>query len=612
MLDELELDADDGDDDSWFSWGGGSGRTLSSGAIFLLSLVLLFWNETSSKATADALAEAGSRVREISGTTLDPTAEGQPVHISATVSSQSGAADPQFALRSTGVAIYRHVQMYQWIEHKETHGRGKRRRTEYYYEMDWDWRYHDSSRFHEPRGHENPKPRLNSEGFFAEDAKLGPYLFKSEAVLKEALWDMDSEDPGSLGRWPKYRNDLPDLPAQLTNKGWFQAAADEYYLGDQSVEDVELGDLSVSFYEFPTNYPLSLIAMQRGRQLQPWKASNGEEVLIARSGSEGAAEMVRGAIASNGGATSFLRLIGVIGAMLGMAGMAGAISGLLSMVPVLGPLLNVSLRLVGALVGLVLGVFTMVLGWLWARPVIALTLLVLVVGLIVWAIKQRQAQLSQQRQQERIARMSEFARQRAAAGPPPPPPPAGSPSTATAAAQSAAAVSGPPPPPPPSAPAASPSARVVAGASDPGTDGEEPKDLPPLEWTPGLSSLKPPSVRPRNGDGSPLYNASEPDPIPGSAGPPLFEPVVPREPPPAPAMATQERPAGPAPTADQARLVRRALGKRGEYVVNLILRILPGGDEEVVCFELMHGGKPIKRGSQGEIRLALQQLPANP
>ena len=32
----------------------------------------------------------------------------------------------------------------------------------------------------------------------------------------------------------------------------------------------------------------------------------------------------------------------------------------------------------------------------------------------------------------------------------------------------------------------------------------------------------------------------------------------------------------------------------------------------VVCFELMHGGKPIKRGSQGEIRLALQQLPANP
>ena len=58
MLDELELDADDGDDDSWFSWGGGSGRTLSSGAIFLLSLVLLFWNETSSKAIADARAGA--------------------------------------------------------------------------------------------------------------------------------------------------------------------------------------------------------------------------------------------------------------------------------------------------------------------------------------------------------------------------------------------------------------------------------------------------------------------------------------------------------------------------------------------------------------------------
>ncbi|MCB1628209.1 MAG: hypothetical protein KDI48_10790, partial [Xanthomonadales bacterium] len=219
---------------------------------------------------------------------------------------------------------------------------------------------------------------------------------------------------------------------------------------------------------------------------------------------------------------------------------------------------------------------------------------------------------------ERIARMSEFARQRAAAGTPPPPP-AGAPlPTAGVAQPAAAAAAAMPPPPPPAmgktAVAAGPSVAAGPGNDrDSEADNEEPKDLPPLEWTPGLSALKPPSVRPRSADSAPLYNASAPDPVPAAAGPqrPLFEPVAPRTAPPtapaAPLPAASDQTAD-ASAAEKARLVRRSLGKRGEYVVNRILRILPSGSEEVVCFELMHDGKPIKRGSQGDIRQALLSL----
>ncbi len=608
MLDEIELDAGD-DEDSWFSWGGGTTSTLSSGAIFLLSLALLFWNETSSKAQADAYAEAGTQVVE-TGAAVDPALDGKPVHLSTTVSTQLGARDDTFGLRTQGVALYRHVQMYQWIERKRSRGKGVRKRSEVYYEMDWDWRYHDSSRFEQPEGHHNPKPTIRSAGFFAEDARLGPYRFNSETLARRALWAMGDEDPGSLGHWPQYRASLPELSARLSSQGWFQIEPDEYYLGDQSVDEIEIGDISVTFYEFPNHYKLSLIAAQNGDSLVPWQASNGKSVLIARSGVEDAGQMVSQAISRNGGARSLLRLVGVLGAMLGMAGMVGAISGLLSIVPVLGPLLDTSLRLVGALLGLVLGLFTLVLGWLWARPLIALALLLVVAGMVAWSL----SKLKAQRQRARTAQISAQAKQRAAdrAAMPPPPPPSGT--SANAASVPGNAL---PPPPPSAGSAPRPSASLAAPsetvAAEQTTENDEPKaDLPPLEWEPGLARHRPPSVRPRSGASTPLYNASEPDPEPAA----LFEQVPVRSPaaapPPAMPAASKPEPASATTAAAQtAKLVRRVLGRKGKYLVNRILRVLPDGVEQVVCFELMHQGKAIKRGTQDEIRQALLKLQAS-
>lgn len=605
MLDEIELDGDD-DGDSWFSWGSGATSTLGSGAIFLLSLALLFWNETSSKAQSDAYAEAGKQV-VAAAAAVDPALDGKPVHLSTTVSTQLGASDDTFGLRTQGVALYRDVQMYQWIERKRSRGKGVRKRTEVYYEMDWDWRYHDSSRFEQPEGHQNPKPPLRSEGFFADDARLGPYRFQSESLARRALWAMGDEDPGSLGHWPQYRASLPELPPRLRSQGWFQLEADEYYFGDESVEEIEIGDISVTYYEFPNHYQLSLIAAQDGDSLVPWRASNGESVFIARSGMEDAERMVSAAISQTSGARSLLRLVGVIGAMLGMAGMVGAISGLLSMLPVLGPLLDTSLRLVGALIGLLLGLFTLVLGWLWARPLFAVALLLVVAGLIAWSLNKLKAQ----RQHARTAKISAQAKQRAAdrAAMPPPPPPSAT--SASAASIPGSAV----PPPPPSGgsaqrpPAAAPRGETAAAAEP--TAVEEPKaDLPPLEWESGLASQRPPSVRPRSGHSTPLYNASEPDTEPAA----LFEQAPLRAPaatpPPAAPAASKAEPASTA-AAQTAKLVRRALGRKGEYLVNRILRILPDGAEQVVCFELMHQGKALKRGTQAEIRQALLNLQAS-
>ena len=243
-------------------------------------------------------AGKSSLIKALSGATIPDAGEilldGKPIHLSARVHSQAGARDPFFGVGTDGAVIYRHVEMFQWIEYSETTGRGSKKRTRYYYEQGWDSEYHDSSQFHEPQGHENPKPALESDGFFAADARFGPYRFNNRDVADQALDDMyDPDALGSLGKWPALVEDLPELSSALTAKRWYQLEPGVYYRGNQASEEAQLGDLSVSFYRFANDYPLTLIARQDGEQLSEWRASNGDELLLAAGGTLDARTVVK-------------------------------------------------------------------------------------------------------------------------------------------------------------------------------------------------------------------------------------------------------------------------------------------------------------------------------
>lgn len=540
MLDDTDLDLTLGDDEDegggWLDSLRSFSRPLFSLVIFLGSLVFLFWNENAGKQHSDAIAEAGKVAVSVSShTSIDPTLEGKAVHVSGQVSSASGVRDPHFAIRSNGVGLYRAVYMYQWIEYKETRGKGAKRRTTYHYEMDWDSVWHDSSKFHEPAGHQNPPMPLQSEAFFAEDARFGPYRFDNPEVLEQALREFDERDPsspalpGDLSNWPQYLEQLPPLRPELVSKRWYQIEPDEYYRGNEHVEHYELGDLSVNFYAFRNDYPLSMIAAQQGDRLVKWSASNGDQILLAAGGSMSAAQVSSEAQATNQARIRFYRILGLFGSMLGCVGMISSVAGLLGMIPGIGRLIEMSLVVSGMLIGLSLGLVTIVLGWLVARPWIGLLLLVGLVAVFGWGgWKQRLAEKAR-RQAERIARATATARQRAAERLAMPPLPGSQPALAGAAAGMAGAAGsaapgpamppptpgtmtrqpGMPPPPPGSSTASSPSVpagAVQAGAGTP----SEPDELPPLEWTPGASS-KPPAVMPKRSDAPRPYGASDDD-----------------------------------------------------------------------------------------------------
>lgn len=712
MLDDVDIEGDDGAEEeggSWFSRTTGGVRSLSSGVMFLGALFVLFWNEGYSKRHGDALQEIGGQVQTVPMDAINPQLEGKPVHLSARVNSQAGARDDVFGIRTDGAVLYRHVEMFQWVEYEETSGRGRKKKTNYYYEQEWDSEYHDSSQFEEPQGHENPKPALTSDGFFAADARFGPYRFDNEDVARQALNELYySEEPGSLGNWPKMVDQLPEPSSELAAKRWYQLEPGLYYRGNAASEEAQLGDLSVSFYSFSNDYPLTMVGAQEGEHMVPWKASNGDTILLASGGIRSAAELVKQAEAESGGLTHILRLIGLAGAVIGAAGVASWMGGFLSMIPVVGRLVDMSLKLAGGLFGLMAGLVTIVIGWLSARPWVAAVLLIAIGSAVTWAIRKRREADGAARRSERAGKLAAAARQRAAealqaatpaapmalagagAGGMPPPPPSGVARFTAAEPRTslAAPAPAPPPPPPPAAVAAPAPAAAVA---------EDPKDLPDLEWTPGLIATKPPSVRAATPPPvAPAVAERRPEaPAPGRPAPPTAPAVPaasrsggadePRRPtPPAPpSMAAslpgfdmveaREKPAplfdslpqressaplfdtvpmrdsaapawsledmaepaaeaaqvaapapGPAPTPAPtptpavriaapesvpapAKTLRIALGSRGEYALNKLVRQHPDGRQETICFELTQGGKPIKRGTQDEVKEALRQ-----
>jgi len=654
VLDDVDLEGDDGDaGGSWFSRTTGGVRSLGSGLLFLGALFVLFWNEGYSKRHGDALIEVAQQVQPAPPTAISPALEGKPIHLSARVNSQAGARDDVFGIRTDGVALYRYVEMFQWIEYEESSGRGRKKKTTYHYEQDWSNEYQDSSQFHEPAGHENPKPALSSDSFFAADARFGPYRFNNRDVADQALDDMyDPDALGSLGKWPALVEDLPELSSALTAKRWYQLEPGVYYRGNQASEEAQLGDLSVSFYRFANDYPLTMIGAQQGEFIVPWRASSGDTILLASGGSRGAKDLIKQAQAESAGFTHILRVGGLICAVMGAAGIASWLGSFLSMIPVVGRLVTVSLSIAGGLFGLIAGLVTIVVGWLAARPWIAALLLIAIGSAVTWAIKKRREADGVARRAARAGKLAEAARQRAAQVLQ-----AATPAAPMALATAAAAGSAPPPPPGAARFAATdphPPRLAAPPPPPPPAVVDDSKELPPLEWTPGLISTKPPAVRPQTAPAPAAAPASVPAPapkvvaaervperparpaapppdIPGFDSVPLREPAqplfdqvplrettaplfdtVPLREPETPlmfdlaSMAEESPPPVAAPPPPEPKMVRIALGSKGDYSLNKIVRQHADGKQETVCFELSRGGKPIKRGSQDEVKEALR------
>ncbi len=109
--------------ESWFGRIQSSIKGVLFGIIlFLVSFVLLFWNEGRAVKAAKTLEEGLGLVVSVASEPVDSGNDGKLVHTTGEATTDETLTDPQFGVLAHAVKLRREVQMYQWTEdeHKES------------------------------------------------------------------------------------------------------------------------------------------------------------------------------------------------------------------------------------------------------------------------------------------------------------------------------------------------------------------------------------------------------------------------------------------------------------------------------------------------------------
>ena len=201
--------------------------------------------------------------------------------------------DVTFGIAAKGVRLYRHVEMLQWVETSHTSMSSApededqrfdddRERT-YMYDMRWSEERIDSMAFNDP-SYANPPPEAwtyTSLVVTATDLVVGEYVLPEELVDQIARRDVVHLDTAS-------RRVMANVLEQRKGTGWERASAltnvsvtdDCFYF--QS-EGPVLGDQRVHFDVTP-NFPVTVCAKQKGRELVPFTTSTGEALFLLKDG----------------------------------------------------------------------------------------------------------------------------------------------------------------------------------------------------------------------------------------------------------------------------------------------------------------------------------------
>jgi len=330
-------------------------------ALFILSIVLLYWNEGRAVDNALDLAEGESSVIALKRTDeVDPSTFGQLVHLTGLAETDETLRDDAFGIQIPALKLRRSVEMLQWRENSESKtrtkiGGGTETETLFSYEKVWSDTLLDSSKFEDPDGHQNPKSKpLDSLDIEAGEIRLGGYRLGPELVRKLTQF---SE--------LQLQTDLPEGHVAQGNV-IFRSA-------DPNAP--QIGDLRISF-KVAMPEIISVIALNKDGQLDGFRAKKGSAIQLLQYGEVDAEEMFASAKSANKALTFGLRMLGVILMFVGANSVMGPIALAADVLPLLGRVTRFGTSLIAAIISLPVAFVTIALAWLAHRPVLAISLMV--------------------------------------------------------------------------------------------------------------------------------------------------------------------------------------------------------------------------------------------
>jgi transmembrane protein TMEM43 len=347
------------------------GQSLLGALIGILlvlgSIILLWWNEGRAVEAIRALDRGAKQVVEAQASTVDPAKDGKLVHVSGTMEAKSPARDTAFGVGADNLLrLKRTIEMFQWVEHKESHSRknlggSETTETTYTYRKEWSEQPHDSSRFHEPGGHANPAMPVRSATIDGQDVRLGAY--KVDRAVLDAVTAFAAFDPGQPTNLPSgYRKDGDAL----------------YRGGDPNAPAV--GDIKVHYAAVPAQ-TMSVVAAQANGTLAPFSDSNGYKIALAEPGVVAANVMFKEKAHEESVLTWILRAVGFMLMLIGFCLVASPLGVVLGVIPLFESLAEAGAFLMALIVSVPLTLIVIAAAWVAHRPLIGVGLVAVGIGL---------------------------------------------------------------------------------------------------------------------------------------------------------------------------------------------------------------------------------------
>lgn len=365
--------------ESWLGRIGGAIKGVFVGIVLaLVAVVLLFWNEGRAVKTYKTLKEGGGAVVSVPSEKVDPAKEGKLIHVTGMADTAATITDSVFGVSAHALKLRRAVEMYQWTEtvrseSRKKMGGGTETVKTYSYGKSWSERQIQSANFKQPAGHENPKsfPYPSSE-LVAEKVTVGAYVLS--ASLLGMIRSFESLPVGGGAA----------LPEQTAGK--VKARDGGFYIGTDPASP-QVGDARIRF-EVVKPAEVSVIAMQAGTTFAPYATKSGGTIELLQMGTYPASAMIQKAQESNKLLTWVFRLVGFVLMLLGLNMFLKPLSVIADVVPILGNIVGAGTGLVAFMLAAVLSTTTMAIAWIVYRPLVAIILIAVAVGVTV-AIRSR-------------------------------------------------------------------------------------------------------------------------------------------------------------------------------------------------------------------------------
>ena len=421
---------------------GNSFKAIGGGfLLFILGTALLWWNEGRAVKTEKMLNEAGNAYVEMENPNKkDASLEGELICGTAMATTEDSLTDAQFGIGAKAIAIKRIVEYYQWVEHaqekKEDKLGGKEvTTTTYTYSKEWVSRPIESAQFKDP-AYQNKNMMLNTiddAEQYAENVSFGAYklseslihsISSSEgldlAIAEDLLKQFDKNTQAAYERFygvqkkepaqqPTQQPAIPDSVKALLSDSVkavldsLQAVNDSIVKSMENAENKkdleyvhqasnvlyfgrvpsspEVGDVRVTFEKI-VPAKVTVMAVVDGDTFKPFKAKNGKRFQTLVMGKKSGDEIIEAEKEANSIILWALRILGIVMVIGGLKGIFGFIETILKVVPFIAGIFGWGVGLVCTIVGIVWSLIVIALAWLFYRPILAISLLVLA-GLLI-------------------------------------------------------------------------------------------------------------------------------------------------------------------------------------------------------------------------------------